>query len=55
MAGVPLVVVARNLGHADSRMLEKHPRSYIVDAIRASGPRFGIEKDGLLAPIAVEG
>jgi len=51
MAGVPLLVVARNLGHADTRMVEKHyghlAPSYIVDAIRASGPRFGIETDGI--------
>jgi integrase len=50
MAGVPLLVVARNLGHADTRMVEKHyghlAPSYIVDAIRASGPTFGIETEG---------
>jgi hypothetical protein len=32
-------------------MVEKHSGhlapSYIVDAIRASGPRFGIETDGI--------
>jgi predicted transcriptional regulator len=58
MAGVPLLVVARNLGHADTRMVEKHyghlAPSYIVDAIRASGPSFGIKTDGMLAPIDVE-
>ena len=51
MAGVPLLVVARNLGHADTRMVEKHhghlAPSYIVDAIRTSGPRVGIETDGI--------
>jgi len=50
MAGVPLLVVARNLGHADTRMVEKHyghlAPSYIVDAIRTSGPTFGIETEG---------
>jgi hypothetical protein len=55
MAGVPLLVVAR---HADTRMVEKHyghlASSYIVDAIRASGPRFGIETDAAL-PVGVEG
>jgi len=49
MNGTPLLVVAKNLGHADTRMVEKHyghlAPSYIVDAIRASGPRFGIETD----------
>jgi integrase len=45
MGGVPLAVVAENLGHSDSRMVEKHyghlARSYVVDAIRNNGPRFG--------------
>jgi integrase len=45
MAGVPLLVVARNLGHADTRMVERHyghlAPSYIADAIRAGAPRFG--------------
>ena len=46
MAGVPLMVVARNLGHADTRMVERHyghlSQSYMVDAIRAGAPRFGV-------------
>lgn len=46
MNGVPLMVVARNLGHADTRMVEKHyghlAPSYIADAIRAGAPRFGL-------------
>lgn len=45
MNGVPLLVVAKNLGHADTRMVEKHyghlAPSYIADAIRAGAPRFG--------------
>jgi integrase len=45
MGGVPLVVVARNLGHVDTRMVERvygHlAPSYIVDAIRSGAPRFG--------------
>lgn len=45
MAGVPLLVVAKNLGHTDTRMVEKHyghlAPSYIADAIRAGAPRFG--------------
>jgi integrase len=45
MAGAPLIVVARNLGHADTRMVEKHyghlSASYVADAIRAAAPRFG--------------
>ena len=46
MAGVPLMVVAKNLGHADTRMVERHyghlAPSYIADAIRAGAPRFGL-------------
>jgi integrase len=44
MNGVPLMVVAKNLGHADTRMVEKHyghlAPSFIADAIRAGAPRF---------------
>ena len=44
MNGVPLLIVAKNLGHADTRMVEKHyghlAPSYVADAIRAGGPRF---------------
>ena len=46
MNGVPLLVVAKNLGHADTRMVEKHYGhlcpSYVADAIRASAPRYGV-------------
>lgn len=46
MNGVPLMIVARNLGHADTRMVEKHyghlAPSYIADAIRSGAPRFGL-------------
>jgi integrase len=45
MAGVPLNVVAHNLGHADTRMTEKHyahlAPSYIAETIRKFAPDFG--------------
>lgn len=45
MAGVPLTVVAQNLGHRDTRMCEQHyshlAPSYVRDAIHAGAPRFG--------------
>ena len=48
MNGVPLLVVARNLGHADTRMVERHyghlAESYVTDAIRAGAPRFGTDQ-----------
>jgi hypothetical protein len=55
MNGAPLLVVAKNLGHADTRMVEKHyghlSKSYIAEAIRAAAPRFGIGS-GNVTPIA---
>ena len=45
MDGAPLLVVARNLGHIDTRMVEKHyghlRSDLCADAIRAAAPRFG--------------
>jgi integrase len=55
MAGAPLMVVGRNLGHADTRMVERHyghlAPSYIADAIRAAAPKFGIKPDRKVASI----
>lgn len=46
MRGVPLMVVAKNLGHKDTRMVEKHyghlAPNYVTDAIRAGAPRYGV-------------
>jgi len=54
MAGVPLLVVAKNLGHADTRMVERHyghlAPSFIADAIRAGAPQFGF-KPGTVRPM----
>ena len=53
MNGVPLMVVARNLGHVSTTMVEKHyghlAPSYIADAIRAGAPRFGVEATNVIA------
>jgi integrase len=47
MAGMPLLVVARNLGHSDTRMVERHyghlAANYITEAIRAAAPRYGLK------------
>jgi integrase len=55
MAGAPLMVVARNLGHADTRMVERHyghlAPSYIADAIRAAAPKFGIKPERTISSI----
>jgi integrase len=56
MNGVPLMVVAKNLGHRDTRMVELHyghlAPSYIADAIREGAPRFGFRPDKKIATLA---
>jgi integrase len=51
MNGTPLLVVAKNLGHSDTRMVEKHyghlAPSYIADAIRDGAPRFGFKANNV--------
>ena len=46
MRAVPMAVIARQLGHADTRMTEKHyahlAPSYIAQTIRANFPDLGI-------------
>jgi len=55
MNGAPLLVVARNLGHSDTRMVERHyghmAASYVADAIRAAVPTFGITADSSVVAI----
>jgi integrase len=58
MDGVPLIVVARNLGHSDTRMVEKHyghlTSSYIREAIR-SAKAIGIgAEEAKIVPLVVE-
>ena len=57
MAGAPLPVVAANVGHSDTRMVEHHyghlAASYVADAIRAAVPRFGIEPDDKVETLSV--
>jgi integrase len=46
--GVPLVFVAAQLGHSDTRMVEKHyghlAPTALVDAIRTLAPKLGISE-----------
>jgi integrase len=55
MRGVPMAVIAKQLGHADTRMTEKHyahlAPNYVADTIRASFPVLGIAE--VPAPVAV--
>jgi integrase len=56
MAGVPLQVVAKNLGHADTRMTEKHfahlAPSYVAEQIRSRAPTFGTVEASSVVSIA---
>jgi integrase len=49
MRGVPMAVIAEQLGHADTRMTEKHyahlAPNYVADTIRARFPTLGIGDD----------
>lgn len=49
MGDVPLMVIAKNLGHTDTRMVEKFyghlAPSFISDTIRAGGPKYNIPQD----------
>jgi integrase len=55
MKGVPMGVIAEQLGHADTRMTEKHyahlAPSYVADTIRAHFPRLGIAGESNIAPM----
>jgi integrase len=55
MSGVPLNVVAHNLGHADTRMTERHyshlAPSYLAETIRKFAPTFGTAEDTNIVPI----
>jgi integrase len=55
--GAPLPVIAANLGHADTRMTERHyahlAPSYVADAIRSAMPSLGIVESDKIRPIGV--
>jgi integrase len=55
MAGAPLLVVATNLGHSDTRMVEKHyghlAADYVAREIRKAAPRFEFDQDGTVVPL----
>jgi integrase len=55
MARVPLMVIAKNLGHAGTRMVERHyshlAPSYITEAIRAGAPRYGVKTNKRVVPL----
>jgi hypothetical protein len=55
MKGVPLAVIAAQLGHSDTRMVEKHyghlAPSYVAETVRAAFGSLGIvEPSNVLVP-----
>ena len=59
MRGVPMAVIARQLGHADTRMTEKHyahlAPNYVADTIRANFPNLGISGAPKVLPLRIAG
>jgi integrase len=57
MSGLPIAVVASNLGHSDSRVTEKHyahlGASFIADQLRRLGPDFGTVPDSTIVPMTL--
>jgi integrase len=55
MNGAPLIVVATNVGHSDTRMVELHyghlAPSYLASAIREAAPKFGFKPDRKIAAL----
>ena len=55
MSGVPLSVVAAQLGHRGTRMVDRHyghlAPSYVADAVRAGFAALGIVEDDSVTPI----
>src|SRR5262245_60293361 len=58
MSGVPLAVIAEQLGHADTRMTKKHyahlAPSYVADTIRAHFPTLGIAGESAVTTLRRE-
>jgi integrase len=57
MAGMPLMIVARNLGHTDARMCERHyahlAPSFEAESIRKHAPKFGFKPDKKIVSLPV--
>ena len=55
MNGVPIAVIAKQLGHADTRMTEKHyahlAPSYVAQTIRANFPTLALGDDSVIVPL----
>jgi integrase len=58
MRGAPLMVVAQQLGHSDTRMVEKHyghlAPSYVADTVRSTFGTLGIVEADNVVPLAAQ-
>ena len=56
MRGVPMGVIAAQLGHADTRMTERHyahlAPNYVADTVRAALPTLGIVEESNVVNLA---
>ena len=59
MRGVPMGVIAAQLGHRDTRMTEKHyahlAPNYVAETIRAHFPKLGLAETLNVVPLRVAG
>ena len=59
MRAVPLAVIAAQLGHSDTRMVEKHyghlSAGYLADTVRAAFGILGIVEPSNVVPITAAG
>ena len=50
MNGAPALVVAKSLGHSDTRMVDKHyghlADTFVKDTVRKTAPSFGMASEG---------
>lgn len=55
MNGAPLPVIAHNLGHTSTRMVERHyghlANSYVAQCIRETAPRFNLQQDSTVVAL----
>ena len=55
MTGAPLAVVAAQLGHSDTRMVEKHyghlAPSYVADTVRNAFTSMGVVEATSIVPL----
>jgi len=55
MKGVPLAVIAAQLGHSDTRMVEKHcghlAPSYVAETVRDAFGSLGLVESSNLVPL----